>query len=62
LQGLTDKYGTLTGIRWGSQTFGPHLPMEACALDQKAADEIASQHGERLFMLRAVSPAVIRPQ
>jgi hypothetical protein len=60
LQGVCDRYGSLVAIRWRDQTFGTALPMEACALDQKAADELSRQHGERLFMLRAVRPAVIR--
>jgi hypothetical protein len=60
LQGVTDKYGTLTGIRWRDQTFGTALPMEACAMDQQAADELSRQHPEHLYLLRAQSPAVIR--
>jgi hypothetical protein len=61
LQGLCDKWGKLTGIRANGQTFGPALPMEAAALDQKAADLLALQHGNhQLHMLRATPPAVIR--
>jgi hypothetical protein len=60
LQGVTDKYGKLTGIRWGSATFRPHLPREAMALDQQAADELVRQHWEFPHLLRALPPAVIR--
>jgi hypothetical protein len=60
LRGITDRYGALTAIRWRDQTFGTALPMEAMALDQAAADELSRQHPERLFLLRAVSPATIR--
>jgi hypothetical protein len=65
VQGVTDKYGKLTGFRWRGETLpvaSTALPREAMALDQLAADELSRQHPDALFLLRAVSPAVIRPQ
>jgi hypothetical protein len=61
IEGITDKYDRLTGIRWHGQDFGPALPQEAMALDQAAADELSRQHPDHLHLLRALPPAVIRP-
>jgi hypothetical protein len=55
--------GKLIGFRWNGETLpvvSTALPLNACACDQDAADELSRQHPERLFMLRATPPAVIR--
>jgi hypothetical protein len=61
IEGVCDRFGNLTAIRWQGEYFGPALPQEAMALDQPAADELARQHPEHLHLLRALAPAVIRP-
>jgi hypothetical protein len=62
VQGIMSR-GKLVGFRWNNETLpvaSTALPREAMALDQQAADELARQHPEHLYLLRAQSPAVIR--
>jgi hypothetical protein len=61
IEGVTDRNGTLTAIRWQGQEFPPALPLEAMALDQAAADQLAKQHPNYLHLLRAAEGNVIRP-
>jgi hypothetical protein len=64
IEAITAK-GKLVGFRWGSETLpvaSTALPMNACALDQAAADELVRQFPDLTYRLRAEPPAVIQPQ
>jgi hypothetical protein len=61
IEGRTDKNGALVSIHWQGQEFAPALPLEAMALDQGAADQLARQHPEFLHLLRAAEGNVIKP-
>jgi hypothetical protein len=63
IEGITDKWGALMGFRWNGAMLpvaSTALPLNACAMDQPAADVLALQFPEHLHLLRAQSPAVIR--
>jgi hypothetical protein len=63
VEGTTDGLGNLVGLTWNGTALpvaSPALPLNACALDQAAADVLSLQFPEHLFLLRAQSPAVIR--
>jgi hypothetical protein len=64
IEGITDRSGALVSLTWNGATLplaSPAVPMNAMALDQPAADVLSTQFPEQLYLLRAQSPAVIRP-
>jgi hypothetical protein len=61
IEGVKDKSGRLARLLWNRHYFDTALPLEALALDQAAADELARQHPDWLHRLSALPPAVIRP-
>jgi hypothetical protein len=63
IEGTTDGMGNLVSLTWNGTALpvaSPALPLNACALDQDAADVLSRSFPEFLFLLRAQSPAVIR--
>jgi hypothetical protein len=63
VEGTTDVDGNLVSLRWNGAPLplaSPALPLNACALDQGAADILSLQFPELLYLLRAQPPAVIR--
>ena len=63
IDGITDKWGALIGFRWQGGKLpvaSTALPLNACAMDQDAADVLSTQFPAQLHLLRADPPAVIR--